>query len=134
MKAYISISFNQRKDTEMVVAAIRSALKELKIEPFVFVDDYRFSPAEEKAMMEQCMNDIDRCDLLVAEFSDKAIGVGIEIGYAKAKNKPVLYLRHKSAKHSTTASGLSDYAIIYENEEMLRLELKNALNIRLLNR
>jgi len=63
-----------------------------KIQPFVFVDNYAFSPAREKQMMQQAMNDIDRCDLLIAKTSDKGIGIGIEVGYAKAK-KQTRYLR-----------------------------------------
>lgn len=64
-------------------------------------------------MMNQAIRDIDNCDILIAETSDKGIGIGIEVGYAKAKNKPIIYIRSAKAEHSTTVSGISDYQIIY---------------------
>lgn len=79
-------------------------------------------------MMQQAMDDIDKCSMLIAETSDKAIGIGIEAGYAKAKGKPVIYLRHKDAEHSTTLSGISDIQIIYSDTDDLATKLTNALN------
>ena len=40
--------------------------------------------------------DIDNSDILIAEVSEKAIGVGIEVGYAKAKGKPIIYIKNQS--------------------------------------
>jgi 2'-deoxynucleoside 5'-phosphate N-hydrolase len=40
-------------------------------------------------MMRQAFAAIDKNDLLIAETTDKAIGIGIEVGYAKAKGKPI---------------------------------------------
>ena len=57
MKAYISVS----------------------IEPFIFVDNYNFDLTQERQMMEQVMIDIENCDFLIAETSDKGIGIGIEV-------------------------------------------------------
>lgn len=70
-------------------------------------------------MMQQAMKDIDSCDLLIAETSDKVIVIGIEVGYARAKGKPVIYVRHHNAEHSTTISGISDFQIIYINPKDL---------------
>lgn len=127
MTAYIAVSFRERKLVEREVAAIESTLKNVAIDPFVFVDRYHFDPAHEKAMMQQAMDDLDRCDLLIAEVSDKGIGIGIEVGYAKAKNKPVIYIRNNSAKHSTTVSGISDYQIIYQDVDDLKAQLQRTL-------
>ena len=123
MKAYISVSYRGRKLADKALNAIACTLNELKIEPFIFVDYYRFEPLQEKQMMKQAMDDIENCDLLMAETSDKAIGVGIEAGYAKAKHKPVIYLRQKEAAHSTTLAGISDFQIIYEGEDDLQIQL-----------
>lgn len=127
MTAYISVSFSNRSEADPALQAIRKTLQQHQIQSFVFVEKYRFAKTEEKAMMTQCMADIDKCDLLIAEVSDKAIGVGIEIGYARAKKKPVIYLRHISAEHSTTAVGISDHVIIYENETDLNNQLNTVL-------
>lgn len=123
MRAYISVSFNKRKLLDKELTAIITTLKEFGIAAFVFVDHYKFELSEERQMMEQAMKDIDNCDLLIAETSDKGIGIGVEAGYAKAKNKPVIYLRQTDAAHSTTVSGISDSQIIYSDSRDLAKQL-----------
>ena len=55
-----------------------------------------------------------------------------EIGYASAKNKPIIYLRKKDSEYSTTASGCSNYEIVYENElnlvEIMEKRLKTEMD------
>ena len=128
MKAYISVSYNNRKNAGEVLHAIAEVLQKAGITPFVFVDVYSFSAAEEKEMMAQALRHIDSCDLLIAEVSEKAIGIGVEAGYAKAKGKPVIYIRNSNASHSTTLSGVSDYPVIYDNTEDLSKKLRIALD------
>ena len=127
MTAYISISYSKRKFLQKELNAIADALNLFSIIPFVFVDNFSFSPNQENEMMQQAFTEIDKCGLLIAETSDKAIGIGIEVGYAKAKNKPVVYLRNKNAEHSTTVAGASDYKIIYNDADDLRKQLSEVL-------
>jgi 2'-deoxynucleoside 5'-phosphate N-hydrolase len=122
MKAYIAVSIKNRNIISNVISIITNALSDYGMESLVFVDKYYFAPDEEYIMMQQVMSDIDKCDILIAEVSDKGIGIGVEVGYAKAKEKTILYLRHKDASHSTTVSGMSDYQIIYN--DVLDLEFK----------
>jgi nucleoside 2-deoxyribosyltransferase len=128
MMAYISVSFGKRAILAEALHAVADTLTRFGIMPLLFVDKYRFSPAQERAMMQQAMSAIDSCDLLVAETSCKGIGIGIEVGYAKAKGKPIIYLRHKDAEHSTTVSGISDFQIIYPDAEELKQQLSDTLN------
>ena len=109
------------------VAAIMDTLNAFKIASFVFVDHYKFDLSEERQMMQQAMTEMDQCDLLLAETSDKGIGIGIEVGYAKAKGKPVIYLRQKDAAHSSTVSGISDFQIIYLDRSELQVKLAAVL-------
>lgn len=127
-KAYISIGIKNRKNLNTELNAICQVLIEFGISPLVFVDSYSFSISEEKAMMKTAFREIKQADLLVAETSEKGIGVGIEIGYAKALGKQVIYLRQASSEHSTTASGASDFQIIYRDTEDLLIQLKHTLN------
>ena len=127
MTAYISISYNKRKFLQNELDAIADALKLFSIMPFVFVDNFSFSPKQENEMMQQAFTELDKCGLLIAETSDKAIGIGIEVGYTKAKNKPVIYLRNKNAEHSTTVAGASDYKIIYSDADDLSKQLSEVL-------
>jgi nucleoside 2-deoxyribosyltransferase len=114
-KAYLSIGFQSRSSRSEETETLRSVLAEAGYALFVFVDTYHFSADEEKQMMTAAFREIRDADLLIAEVSEKAIGVGIEIGYAAALNKPVLYLRQTEAEHSTTASGAAGVSIIYRD-------------------
>ena len=123
MKAYIAVSFSKRKLVDKEIAAIADTLNGFNISSFVFVDHHQFNLTQEREMMEQAMADIDSCDLLIAETSDKGIGIGVEVGYAKAKSKPVIYIRQKNKEHSTTVSGISDFQIVYVDINDLKMQL-----------
>lgn len=127
MTAYISLSYSHRNRLEPIVQVIRSTLQQQGITPFVFVDNYHFAREEETAMMQQALADIDACDLFVAETSDKAIGIGVEAGYARARGKQVLYLRHHEAEHSTTVAGISHHCLVYKNAADLQQQLGETL-------
>lgn len=127
MKAYISVSFSNRKFVEKEIASIVDTLNDFKISSCVFVDNYKFDLTQERQMMAQAMADIDNCDILIAETSDKGIGIGIEVGYAKAKSKTVIYLRNKDKEHSTTISGISDFQIIYMDTNDLKKQLADTV-------
>ena len=127
MKAYISVSFSKRNLVDKEITSIVDTLNEFKIPSCVFVDNYKFDLAQERQMMVQAMADIDNCDILIAETSDKGIGVGIEVGYAKAKNKTVIYVRRKDKEHSTTVSGISDFQVFYMDDNDLKRQLADTI-------
>jgi len=127
MQAYIAISYSKRKVLQAELNAIIEALQASSITSFVFVDAYSFSSSEEKQMMEQAFKEIEKAGLLIAEVSDKAIGIGVEVGYAKAKNKPVIYLRNANAEYSTTIAGACDHKIVYKDPEELKQKLSALL-------
>jgi nucleoside 2-deoxyribosyltransferase len=118
-KAYLSVSYQNRKHLDSEIEIIQKTLAGFHIQLFIFVDVYRFSANEEKQMMEKAFSEIDSSDLLIAEVSEKAIGVGIEMGYAIAKKKPVIYLRNENAEHSTTAAGSAQYLLVYKDPAQL---------------
>ena len=128
MRAYISVGYSKRKVLAEEVNAIKETLLTSKIEPIVFVDEFRFTTLQEKEMMVKALRSIDDCDILIAEVSDKAIGIGVEAGYAKAKGKTVIYLRNKTAEHSTTVSGIGDFSLIYNDVADLKFLLIEVLH------
>lgn len=127
MKAYISVSFGSRKLLANEIDTIMTTLTAAGIEPFVFVDKYRFAADQEKQMMRKALTAIDSCGCLIAACTQKEIGIGVEAGYAKATNKPIVYLRHQTAEHSTTVSGISDYHIIYSDPTDLQRQLTTVI-------
>lgn len=128
MKAYIALSYHKRNSLDAVLNVISEILLVHNIIPFVFLDHYQYTIQKEVEMMKKAFEEINDCDLFIAETSDKAIGIGVEAGYAKAKNKPVIYLRQKDTAHSTTLSGISDHKILYEDIYDLKIQLKALLH------
>jgi len=127
--AYISVSYNKRHLLNEELLVITEVLHQFGINSLVFADNYQFDKSQEKEMMQQAFADIDKADMLIAETSDKAIGIGVEVGYAKAKGKPIIYIRHINAAHSTTVAGASDHQIIFSNTNDLALQMKNLLTV-----
>ncbi len=123
-KAYLAIGLQNRQHLSKEVDIIRKVMNGFKYQLFVFVDEKQYAVAEEKEMMRQAFAAIDASDLILAEVSEKAIGVGIEIGYAVAKKKRVIYLRQTNAAHSSTASGAAQYSIFYHNSDQLAASLE----------
>jgi len=126
-KGYLAISYSNRKYFDEVVEALKVVFASKNKELLVFVDKYDFNKNQEREMMQTAFDEIDSSDILIAELSSKSIGVGIEIGYAYAKEKEIFYLRKKGADYSTTAAGCSNEIIEYINEEDLVEQIEELL-------
>ncbi len=113
-QAYLAISLSNRPQFDEEIAALKKVLESRGIALLVFVDNYHFDLGEEKAMMRQAFSDIDKCELLLVEMSKKAVGAGIETGYAFAKKIPIIYLKRQAQTYSTTTGGCADFFINYE--------------------
>ncbi|MFZ6025137.1 MAG: nucleoside 2-deoxyribosyltransferase [Bacteroidota bacterium] len=127
-RAYLAISLSLRPVLDPVIKTLQRVFAEYGIELFVFADQYQFSPNQEKEMMQQAFLEIERCELLIAECSEKAIGVGIEAGYALGKNKQVWYMRQQTAPHSTTIAGAAHKSFIYHNTDDLADQIRKELH------
>ncbi len=128
LTAYFGISKSNRDKLEAEVDRVRKVLKEHRIILEVFVDKYEFTSEEATEMMKIAFEEIDKCDFIIAELSKKAIGVGVEVGYAKAKQKPIIYLKREEASYSTTVGGSANYFIEYKDESDLETKLILVLN------
>ncbi len=125
---YISCSFSLHKKLENEITLLKEVITSNNYKPFVFIENYTFTAKQEKEMMQKALNDIDNSCCLFAETTDKGIGIGIEAGYAKAKGKPVIYLRKSEAEHSTTLSGMADFCIIYDDLEDLKRKTQEIIS------
>ena len=132
-KAYLAISYSNRKHFDQEVESLKKLFKKYKMELLIFVDKYDFKATQEKEMMTVAFEEIDGSDFLIAELTTKSIGVGIEIGYAYAKKMPIVYLRKKDSEYSTTASGCSVSTIEYENELDLNGKMEKLLKVKINN-
>ena len=126
-KAYLAISYTNRILFNKEVNSLIELCKTFDIELLAFVDKYNFKSHQENEMVETAFSEIDKSDLVIAELTTKSIGVGIEIGYANAKGKPIIYIRKSDSEYSTTASGCMTYILEYENESDLSESIKKIL-------
>ncbi len=126
-KAYLAISYSNRKEFKNEIATIETILKKFQIELLVFVQTYNFKENQEYEMMRTAFNEIDSSDLLIAELTTKSVGVGIEIGYAYSCNKPIFYLRKKDSFFESTAYGCATKYIEYNNLKDLAYKTEKAI-------
>lgn len=120
---FISVSFEHLNRLKLVLDVISKVVREAKLKPYIFAQEYQPIQIDYKKMMESALSKIDKSVCVIAELSYQAIGAGIELGYAKAKGKPIIYLFNKKAKQSTTTTGISDGVIDYRNLEDLQYRL-----------
>jgi len=125
--AYFGISRSNRVNFDKEIHHLKNCLARNSIDLLVFVDKYDFKLGQEKEMMATAFEEIDNSNFLIVELTKKAIGVGIEVGYAFAKRKPIIYIKRKDANHSTTVGGCSNFIIEYENEFHLSEEIERLI-------
>jgi nucleoside 2-deoxyribosyltransferase len=125
--AFVSVSYAHRADLAAELNAIAAALTTHGLTPLIFVRAYTFAPEDARAMMIATLRDVRAADLLIAEVTYKAIGVGIEVGMAAALGKPVVYVHHVSAELSTTVGGLAAATVIYHDVAALQRRLEATL-------
>lgn len=114
-QAFLSVSFHQRRYLNAEIEQIIDVLKQFNIEMIDFTMQFRFEAGQDREMMRLACAKIAESDILIAEVSEKAIGVGIEVGYAAALGKTIIYLRRANAEYSTTVGGLATEIIVYQN-------------------
>lgn len=70
-------------------------------------------------LMQTSFHAIRNCAAVVVEFSEKGVGLGIEVGYASALDTPVFVLLRPSAQLSTTLEGASTNVFRYSDDQSL---------------
>ena len=130
-KAYLAIKFHEDFKNKILIEEISNSLNDAGFQTIVMARDYEkygkvhFSPKE---LMELTFELISRSDILVIEFSEKGVGLGIEAGYAYAKRIPIIVIAREGSDVSDTLKGISKEVIIYKNlrelSEKLRIVIK----------
>ncbi len=122
MKAYLGIKYYEDNRNRPLIEGISSALEQCDFETVCIVRDIekwgyqRFSPTD---LMQKTFAIIQTSQIVVIDLSEKGVGLGIEAGYAVAKNVPVITIAQKGADISTTLKGISQAVFLYHNFEEL---------------
>lgn len=86
----------------------------------------KFTPQE---LMRKSFEEIDKSDLLVVEYSEKGVGLGIEAGYAYAKTIPIFVIAETSSEISETIKGIAKSIFFYDDPSEITknfIEIKSA--------
>ena len=130
MKAYIAIKFHKDYSNKETVEVISRVFSAKGHETVCMIRDHeqegKISLAPRR-LMTLAFQQIDSSDLMVADITEKGIGVGIECGYAYARNIPVIITARKGIEIPATLMGIYDSIIYYEDLEHLEENLQEVL-------
>ena len=65
--------------------------------------------------MTATFKEINCCNIVVLDISEKGVGLGIKAGYAYAKGITVLIIAKEGSEISTTMVGIAKQIIIYDH-------------------
>ena len=122
MKAYFAIKFHEDSKNKELIETISKILESKGIQTIVMMRDYenwakiKFTPRE---LMELTFKEIDKVDILIADITEKGVGIGIEAGYAYSKRKPIIIIAKEGAEIPTTLKGIAKKVIFYKTPQDL---------------
>lgn len=111
-RVFVSYSYSNRDKYKDVHKILKEYLHSKGVSVYAFVFDFTDTLSDFK-MMQSALNEIDKSDMILVELTNKSVGVGVEAGYAKAKDKVVIYLHRKDSELQQTVNGIADYVIPY---------------------
>jgi nucleoside 2-deoxyribosyltransferase len=127
-RIYFATSFKHRKEYENLYQKMISYFDKYGIEVYSFAFEYGGS-TENKIMLKNALNEMDKSDLIIADGSYDSVGVGMEVGYFKGKNKKVIYLHKKDSFLDENMDGVSDYVVDYLTEDDVLNWLKDNIEV-----
>lgn len=126
MKAYIGIKYYEDFRNRNIIEKISLVLENRGYETSCIVRDteqwglVRLEPHE---LMKATFDEIDSCDIVIIDLSEKGVGLGIEAGYAFAKGIPIITIAEEASDISTTMQGISRQVISYRDIDEIEKRL-----------
>ncbi|MDQ0193289.1 hypothetical protein [Paenibacillus wynnii] len=126
MRIYLGIKYVEDFSNRSLIESILSLLESYGHETYCVVRDmeewgmYQYPPEQ---LMKTTFQEIAKADILLIEFSEKGVGLGIEAGYAYANLKPIIVVAKEGADISATIKGTSTQIITYKIIEDLEKQL-----------
>lgn len=119
-KAFMSLKFHDGEEDRQKVDALTKALLDAGIENTVMVRDVEkygkaTLPAGKKLMIDYAFPAMKNSDMIVIEFSEKGVGLGIGAGYCYANNIPIYVVAKTGSDISLTMSNLAKRVIFYDD-------------------
>jgi hypothetical protein len=123
---YIGIKYKEDMSNQADIERICAFLEAAGVRTYCTVRDMEAwgrNHVPPALLMEESLKQIDRCDLVLLELSEKGVGLGIEAGYAHARKKPVIVIAKLGTDLSFTVQGIADRIIIYADDRHLQEQL-----------
>ncbi len=108
MKAYLAIKYHADNANRPRIEGISAALEACGFETVCIVRDVerwgqvQLDPAD---LMARSFAELDGCDVVVVDISEKGVGVGIEAGYAYARRIPICTIAAHRSPEGTQGGG-----------------------------
>ena len=128
MKAYISIKYRADNSNKECIEHISTALERNGFETVCIARDIekwgqvQLSPHD---LMQRAFAEIDSSNLLVVELTEKGVGLGIEAGYAYAKQIPIVVIAKRASDISMTLQGIVRELFLYDEFRELNQFFEN---------
>jgi hypothetical protein len=123
-KAFISIKHYPDNRNRERIEAISAALEQYGWQTMCIVRDVeewgrlRFTPQE---LMQRTFDAIDASRIVVIDLTEKGVGVGIEVGYARARGLPIITVAQTGSDISPALQSISRRVMFYDEPGALRL-------------
>ncbi|MFA6250124.1 MAG: nucleoside 2-deoxyribosyltransferase [Candidatus Shapirobacteria bacterium] len=130
MIAYLIIKYYPDNRNGRQIENLAKTFKKLGMEVIVGVDELNKMGSlikSPKALMAEAFKLIDRADMVIVEFSEKGVGIGVEAGYAFAKGKTVIVIAKEKTQISETMEGIANQVVYYNDINDLEVKITRAL-------
>ncbi|UYP47388.1 hypothetical protein NEF87_003673 [Candidatus Lokiarchaeum ossiferum] len=117
MKIYLAIKYHPDNTNREFITELANKLENAGIDSIIAVKDLEqwgkihFTPQK---LMDLSFKQIDLCDALVLEFSEKGVGLGIEAGYCYARKIPIYVIAKQGSDISNTIQGIATEIYLYD--------------------
>ncbi|MBN1260940.1 MAG: nucleoside 2-deoxyribosyltransferase [Anaerolineae bacterium] len=122
MKAYIAIKYHADNRNRERIAAIAAALGAAGFETVCVTRDLERWGAvhfDAATLMARSFQELETCDVVIVDLTEKGVGVGIEAGYAAARGIPIVAIAQAGAPISDTLRGISRAVVMYTHPDEL---------------
>lgn len=119
MRVYFAVKYHEDMSNRLHIESVLSVLEKAGLDTVCFVRDTEKWGAccikEAHELMSLAFNAINDSDVIIVDASEKGIGLGIEAGYAYARNIPIITIVRSGVDVSTTLCGISAHVLQYKD-------------------
>lgn len=132
-KAFMSLKFHDGDEDKKKIEDLTNALLKADIENVVMARDVEKYgqanlPKGAKLMPDYAFPAMKKCDMLIVEFSEKGVGLGIGAGFAYAIGLPIYVIAKTGSDISLTMSNLAKEVIFYDTMQDITDNFRRIMN------